>query len=170
MPLRDRLGPASLRQGYDAAAEGFRDLLLEARVAERPAAIRCGAQVLHEVLVQRGAKQRAILLLARGRRTPKPVIEFMTGQKKIGSALRMGAIARPAIVARMPDHPRSNRIELDVAAAGEEVGLAVDRRRAIASLPQGAGSPIGRVDVAHVAAAKRLHGARQTVGGLWRNQ
>src|SRR6266700_732084 len=91
-------------------------------------------------------------------------------QKKIGPALRMGAIARPAIVARLPDHPRSNRIELDVAAAGKEVGLAVDRRRAIASLPQGAGSPIGRVDVAHVAAAKRLHGARQTVGGLWRNQ
>ena len=89
---------ASLRQGHDATAEGLRNLPFEARVAERPAAIRCGAQVLDEILVQRGAKQRAILLLSCGRRTSNSVIKFMTGQKKIGRALRMGAMARPAIV------------------------------------------------------------------------
>ena len=30
-----------------------------------------------------------------------------------------------AIVARVPDHPRSNQVELDAAAAGEEIGLTV---------------------------------------------
>jgi hypothetical protein len=54
----------------------LRNLQLEARVAERPAAVRCGTQVLDEILVERGAKQRAILLLSRGRRTPKPAIAF----------------------------------------------------------------------------------------------
>jgi hypothetical protein len=34
-----------------------------------------------------------MLLLSRGRRTPEPVIKFVTGQKKIGPALRMGAVA-----------------------------------------------------------------------------
>src|SRR5437870_4555428 len=79
----------------------------------------------------------------------------------------MGTIARPAMVARMPDHPRSNRIDLDIAAAGEEIGLAVDRRGAIAPLPQRAGSSIDRVDVAP---AVRLYDAWQTVGRSWRNQ
>ena len=65
MPLRGLLRRAPLRQRHDTTAEGLRDLLLETRVAERPAPVRCGAQVPHEIPVQRAAKQRAILPLAK---------------------------------------------------------------------------------------------------------
>jgi hypothetical protein len=34
----------------------LRNLQLEAHVAEGPAAVRCGAQVLDQILVERGAK------------------------------------------------------------------------------------------------------------------
>ena len=54
------LGGRPFLRGHDMTAEDFRDLLLEACVAERPAAIRRGSQVLHEVLVGRGAKQRPV--------------------------------------------------------------------------------------------------------------
>jgi hypothetical protein len=49
-------------------------------------------------------------------------------KQQTGRALRMGAIARPAVLARMANHPGSNGVELEVAAAGKEVGLAVDER------------------------------------------
>src|SRR5690606_39108348 len=49
-------------------------------------------------------------------------------------------------------------------ATGEEIGLAVDRRGAVAALPQRAGAPVGRVDVPDVAPPERLHHARHAVG------
>jgi hypothetical protein len=37
-------------------------------------------------------------------------------------------MTRPAVLARMADHPGPDGVELDVAAAGKEAGLAVDGR------------------------------------------
>jgi len=42
----------------------LRNLPPEVCVAEYPAAVRRGAQILDEVLVERGAKQRAVFLLS----------------------------------------------------------------------------------------------------------
>jgi hypothetical protein len=53
-------GPSA---GHATTAESSRNLLLEARVAARRSAMRRGAQIFDEVLVERGAKQRAVILL-----------------------------------------------------------------------------------------------------------
>lgn len=50
------LGRTPPRQGCNPAAERFGDLLLEARVAQCPATIRRRAQVIEEVVIERGAK------------------------------------------------------------------------------------------------------------------
>jgi len=74
-----------------------------------------------------------------------------------------GAVARPRIVARTSHHSRPDGIEFDIAAAIQEIGIAVDRRRAVAALPQGARAALDAVDVAHIAPAERLQGARNAL-------
>jgi hypothetical protein len=101
-PLCLGLGWPALRQRRDPSAERFGDPLLEARITERPTAIRRRAQAIDEALVERGAKQVPVLLLPLGRRSAEPVVELVSGQQRIGGALCVGAIARPAIVARLP--------------------------------------------------------------------
>ena len=62
-------------------------------------------------------------------------------------------------------HARADGIELDVAIAGQQVALALDRRRPKASLPERAGPPVGRVDMPDIADAEPLHHPRRAVGG-----
>jgi hypothetical protein len=64
----------------------------------------------------------------------KPVNERMTAQKRINRTPRTRIVARPGIIAGMPDHPRTHRIVRDSATAREKIGFAVNRRRAIAPL------------------------------------
>src|SRR5271169_7071 len=59
----------------------------------------------------------------------------------------------------MHGHAGAHRVELDVTATGKKMSLAVDRRRAITALPQGACPPPGGVDMSDVAPAECLHHA-----------
>jgi hypothetical protein len=69
----------------------------------------------------------------------------------------------------IPDRPGTHRIGLEVAAAAEDAGFAIDiGAGATASFRRRTGPSIGRVYVVHVTAAQRLHGARQAPGGLTR--
>ena len=74
------------------------DLPLESRVAERPAAIRRTTQIVEESVFERSPKQRPVFLLPLSLCTADPVVKFVTGHKRIGCALGMGAVARPTIV------------------------------------------------------------------------
>jgi hypothetical protein len=67
----------------------------------------------------------------------------MNAHHDVGCAERVGTVARPGIIARVPHHPGPNRVELDVPAAGKEVSLAIDGRRAVPALPQRPGAPVG---------------------------
>jgi hypothetical protein len=73
------------------------------------------------------------------------------------------AETRPAIIMRMPDHAGAHRLQLDMATACEQIGLTVDRRGAVAPLPERPAAAAGRVDCAHIAPPPRLHGARPTL-------
>jgi hypothetical protein len=62
-------------------------------------------------------------------------MEFVTGQQGIGRAQCIRARARPAVIVGMPDRPGTDRIELNVAAAGEKVRFTIDRPRCDIALP-----------------------------------
>src|SRR5258708_16445411 len=126
---------ATRRQLSRAATDRIGDQLREAAVAERPATIGRRPQRRDEFAVERAAEQRAIGLAARLAPAPERAIDRMLAEQRIGGAVGMRAVARPAIGAWVIDDPGAHRVELDVAAAGEEIGLAVDRRGAIAPLP-----------------------------------
>ena len=70
-----------------------------------------------------------------GRRVAQSQVNRVSDSQPVGDPLRVHAVARPRIVARMHDHAGAHRIEFDITAACEEISLAVDRGRAIASLP-----------------------------------
>jgi hypothetical protein len=145
---------AARRQLRRAATDRIGDLLGEAGVAERPAAIGRRPQRRDEFAVERAAEQRAIGLAARLAAAPERAIDRMLAEQRVGGAVGMRPVTRPAIGARVIDHPGAHRVELDSAAAGEEISLAVDRRGAVAPLPQRPAPPIRGVDMAHVAPAQ----------------
>ena len=90
----------------DSSAESFGDLLLEALVLEHPTAVGRRPQAVDETIVERGSEQRLILLVSLIGIATDLVEQFVTAQQlAYRGAERMGALARPAMLARMSDHP-----------------------------------------------------------------
>lgn len=91
-------------------------------------------------------------------------------QAFIGLAETIVPIARPAVVARIAHHAGPYGVEFDVARTQQEIPLFLDDAGLEAALPQGSGTPVGPVDVLHVAAAYRLHQAAGSIGRFRRDQ
>jgi len=100
----------------------------ERRVALTPDAAGRLTKGGFEVLIERGAKQRTVRLLSHGRRSPKPVKEFMTCQKRIDPALRMVFTATVHLICHR-NNMRYARRPMCRARAGDEVSRRRDIRR-----------------------------------------
>ena len=53
-------------------------------------------------------------------------IKWMGGEERVGSAFRVATIARPGLVAWLVDPLGADRIEIDIAAAGQAVAFRID--------------------------------------------
>ena len=73
-------------------------------------------------------------------------------------------MAGPRIISWVNNHPRSHRIELDVAHDAEQVSFAVDHRRAIAALPERSAAPVRVIEILNVFPAGRLERLADAVG------
>src|SRR5262245_18235183 len=125
LSLATLLAQASARQRRDEPAGRAGDLPLDTFAAQRPAPVGGAAHRLEERRLEPLAKQRPVRLLAFSRIAAERAVERMIANERVGGARCVGAIARPRIVPRARHHAGAHRIELDVAAAGEEVRLAV---------------------------------------------
>lgn len=85
----------------------------------------------------------------------------MRHQQGILPLARMGAIARPRIVSGTSHHPGSHRIELDVAAACQEVRSRVHQARLVAPFPQRARATVAAIEQPGIVACKGMHQPRQ---------
>jgi hypothetical protein len=103
---------------FDAAADRRGDLPLEACPAERPSAVRGRTQLVDKIRIERRAEQLEARLLPFDRINPEPVEQLVSIGQPIDRSPR--SVARPRIIARMPEHSGPHRIELDVAAACEK--------------------------------------------------
>jgi len=70
----------------------------------------------------------------------------------------------------MQHHFGSYRVEFYLATYVKKIATIVDQRSFEAPLPQGARSPVGDIDVAHITASEALHHPRQPCNGSWRHQ
>lgn len=53
---------------------------------------------------------------------------------------------RPAIIARMRDHSRCDRVQIDVSTASQQILVALNRTRFVATLPERAASVVDTID------------------------
>ena len=68
-------------------------------------------------------------------------------------------VAGPRVIGGISCHAGSDRIEFDVAVAGEQIAVSVGQRGFEATFPQCAGASVARVEATDIAAAYRLHHA-----------
>jgi hypothetical protein len=94
----------------------------------------------------------------------------MCVQQRIHLTEGVSTVAGPAVEGRIGHHAGTDRIEFDVALAQQQVGLGLHQRGLVATVPQGAGAPIGVVDILYVPAADRDQYLRHTHGLLRREQ
>ena len=78
-------------------------------------------------------------------------------RQRVGLAESVAGMARPRIVRRIGRHAGAHRVEFDVAVAAEQIDFILHGARFVAAFPQGAGATVLTVDIAHIAAAERLH-------------
>lgn len=71
----------------------------------------------------------------------------------------VGCMAGPRVVGRIGAHARANRVELDIAVAAQQVGVAIDEGGFVAAFPERARAAVAIVDVANVTPPQRLHEA-----------
>src|SRR5262249_31540412 len=153
------LARATARQRRHAAAGRLGDAALEAFAAEGPAAVGGEAQRVDELAVDVLVEQRAVRLLAFLRPRRQRAEEAMVGETRIGTPERMTVVAGPGILARLLRQLGAHGVRLDVPAAIDQMEGSLDRRRAVAPLPQRARPSALAVDVACVAASQRLQRA-----------
>lgn len=70
---------------------------------------------------------------------------------RINRTQPVAAITAPPVMRRVIDHPRTHRIQLDVALAAQQISLALDTRRFVAAIPQRTSPPISLIDVLNIA-------------------
>lgn len=104
-----------------------------------------------------GAEQFAVGVLAGFCGVGQREIEGVRREQGIPLALRVGAITGPAVVGGVFDHAGADRVEFDVALAGEQPGVLLDQTGAVAPFPETAAAPVGPVDVLHIALAQAFH-------------
>ena len=153
--------PARSARAGPFARGGARRHRLDARAEDvRPEgefACGGGAQRLQLVLADARAAPHRV---PRSRCVAQPGERIVLSDERIVPDARLGAVATPGPVDRMRDHPRTQRVEVDKAASGDDVRVGVDLAGVMAALPDCAGPAIGRVDVADATRLHRIHHVR----------
>lgn len=70
----------------------------------------------------------------------------------------------------MLNHAGTNRIEFNIALAGQQIAFLLYQTGAETPFPQSAATPIGAIHILHIALPQRLHQRAHTVGGWRRHQ
>ena len=110
------------------------------------------------------AEQLAVRRLPTFRIAAKCQKRFMTGQERALLTLRVGPVARPAILARMFHHAGPHRIQLDVALTRQQIVLLLRQTGAETPLPQASGAAVRAIHILHIALPQRLHQCPRTLG------
>ena len=77
---------------------------------------------------------------------------------QLGAAAKtVGPVTGPGIISRIYNHPRPNRVQLDIAKAREEVAISLNNAGLKPPLKQCTCALIGLIEVAHIEAAYILH-------------
>lgn len=103
--------------------------------------------------------QGAPRTMARGHVRSEVEPGAMRGDQRVGRRRGVAAMARPAVAGGVFHHARTQRVELDVALAAQQVVIVHHRAGLVPPLPQRAGPAVVVVDVSHVSATERLHHA-----------
>jgi hypothetical protein len=137
--------------GPGTAADHRGDLPLETLAAEREGAvgrIPNGCKIaLRDLIGEAAQVASAARLLALG----EGAINRVRNDHRIADAQSVATVARPRIIARGLYHVRANRVQLDVALAGEQIAVRLDDRGAKAPFEKRAGPTVGPVDVLQLA-------------------
>jgi hypothetical protein len=138
-------------------------LPLETLAAEREPAIGRipnGCNIaLRDLIGEEAQVASAARLLALG----EGAINRVRNDHRIADAQSVATVARPRIIARGLVHVRANRVQLDVALAGEQIAVRLDDRGAKAPFEKRAGPTLGPVDVLHLALlSQSLHKQRRS--------
>ena len=115
-------------------------------------------------------EQGAIRPLSLRLRCTQCFVHGVRSDEWIGFAQRQSTITRPLIGLRSVDHPGANRIELDIATAGQQVSVGIDDGRLEATFPARACATVARVEVLDKSAADDAHEARCRIRCVWRQQ
>jgi hypothetical protein len=143
---------------------------LESTGSQHSLLLDVSADLVHSILPDGFMKQGAI-----GSTTPfngyaQLCILVVGVNEPVKLTFRVGTIAGPDVITRRQHHCGTNGIEFDRAVAGQQLALAVDQARLVATLPKRAAAPIGRIEVANITPTKRLHGPCDRAGDLRRHQ
>ena len=124
--------------------------LQELVVAKRPVVEGGVTDRLDDIVGERRAEERAVLLPAEARE------KRMRGHELVTTAQGHAAVAGPPITRRVEDDAGAHRVRLDVSLGVGQVRLGLHQRRTVTPFPQRAGAPVRAIDIGHVVAAHRL--------------
>ncbi len=79
-------------------------------------------------------------------------------------------VARPAILRRVGDHARPDRVQLDVALAKQEIRLGLHQGGFVPAVPEGSRAPVAVVDILHVLTPHGDNDLRNRYGACGRDQ
>jgi len=83
-------------------------------------------------------------------------VQFMRPNHRIGCSERIASITAPAVHLGTLYHLRPHRIEFDIPTAGKKIPLFLNQTGLESPLPQGAGSPVGMIDIGDIPATDML--------------
>ena len=129
----------------------------QSAVVERVIAIGRRTDLVHFAGLQGVLKQPAVTLSSNPGIGIEGGADGMRRDQFVRFTLRVAAVARPAVGARVIHHAGPHRVELDVAHATQEIEVVLHEARAIPPLPQGATARVGAIDVLYVALTERRH-------------
>jgi hypothetical protein len=111
--------------------------------------------VINGIGIQLGPKQGTVSGLAGFVAGCHRRVNRVRRQARVWLAQGIVLIAAPAIVCRVIHHRRANGVELDVALTGQKMAVRMHHRGLVAAIPECSGTPVGAVDVLHVATTNR---------------
>lgn len=136
--------------------QGLLNLLLEAFIAQRRAGLNSGPDIMYLIRLQCASKQFPVGIAPFSPILAERQIQGMRGNDSVSTASGIDTIAGPSIVTRRGDHTRTDRIELDITHAGEQIVITRDQASFVASFPKRAAFPVRMVHIHNVVTADML--------------
>jgi hypothetical protein len=132
-------------------------------VSDSGTAIRGATNCFDSCLIERSAEQGLVLGTTGFMVTAKPMVRLAFDDQTVPDTQRIMREARPRIIVRCRNHSGSHRIELDIAAACEQVPVRIDNHRLESTLPQRPAPSVSLVDPTHITSTESLHHAARPV-------